>query len=717
MNSSEARRKKRNAAAAEKAKAIPQQETAGDQKPATGSAVRTAVICVILAAATLLTYQGVRHNEFLSYDDTDYVLQNRQVQHGLTKQSIAWAFTTTHASNWHPLTWISHMIDWQLYGSNPAGHHMTSVLLHTANAVLLFLLLLYMTGFMWRSAMVAFLFALHPLHAESVAWIAERKDVLCAFFWFLTTIAYVWYARRTSWKRFGWVIVGFAGALLSKPMAVTLPFTLLLLDYWPLRRKGLYGRITLQNGTLRQWASVWGRLCIEKWPFFAMTVVSSIVTFFAQKAGGAVSQLQVLPLWTRLCNSAMSYWRYILKMFWPDPLMTYYHHESRHIVIPLAIMLILLLALLTAGLWFIRKKRPYAITGWLWYLGTLVPVIGIVQVGVQAMAERYTYLPLIGLFIAIVWCTADSAGRLPKIKPVIQIVAVIAIAAMAVRTHAQVVTVWKNTVTLFSHVLQNDPRGEFPNLSLGAAYMRQGKLAEAQQYFERALSYNPLGPQTLSYYAFCLMQTRNLVAAGQSLERAKRVAPNNRDVIANMAEWCLLSGRPAEAEEYCRKVIAASPDFITARFYLADALQAQNRLTEAAQEYREILAIEPDNTDAINNLGILYGKQGMSDEAIQQFKRSLAVKPGQALAHSNIGRVLMEKNRVAEAVQEFTEALRFDSANAVAHNNLGVALFQQADYEGAVRHFAQAVRLDTAYADAGRNLALAQARINAGKTK
>lgn len=714
MTSSESRRKRRIAAMGTKAAAAQkQQQTAIDQKPPAGrSTARIIIISLVLAAATLLTYQSVRHNEFLSYDDTDYVLQNRQVQHGLNRQSIAWAFTTLHASNWHPLTWISHMIDWQLYGKRPAGHHMTSVMLHTINAIFLFLLLLYMTGFMWRSAMVAFLFALHPLHAESVAWIAERKDVLCTFFWFLTTIAYVRYARGNGWKRFAWVIIGFAGAIMSKPMAVTLPFTLLLLDYWPMRR------IALQNGTLRQWAAAWGRLCVEKWPLFAMTVVSSCITFVAQKSGGAVTQLEALPLWMRLCNSGMSYWRYIVKMFWPDPLMTYYHHELQHIVIPLAIMLILLLVLLTAGFGFVRRKRPYAVTGWLWYLGTLVPVIGIVQVGVQAMAERYTYIPLIGLFIAVVWGIADIGVRLPKIKPAVFTVAVFALAAMAIRTHAQVTTVWKNTITLFSNVLEIDPRGEFPNLSLGAAYMRQEKLDEAKRYFERALSYNPSGPQTLSYYAFCLMQTKNFSAAVQSLERAIRVAPDNRDVLVNMAEWCLLSGqRPAEAEGYCRKVIAAWPDFTIARFYLADALQAQNRLTEAMQVYQEILVIEPDNSEALNNVGILYGKQGKGDEALRQFKRALVVKPDQALAHTNIGRVFMEKNQVAEAVREFTEALRFDSANAVAHNNLGVALFQQADYEGAVRHFAQAVRLDTAYPDAGRNLALAQAKMKSAKQK
>ncbi|MGD0521766.1 MAG: hypothetical protein ABSA48_10970, partial [Terracidiphilus sp.] len=282
--------------------------------PATHKPWQIAVVCLVLAVVTVVAFRGVRSNDFVTFDDTSYVLENRQVQQGVTMQSVAWAFTTFYASNWHPLTWISHMVDWSVYGNGPGGHHITNVCLHAANSILLFLLLMYMTGFLGRSAMVAFLFALHPAHVESVAWISERKDVLCAFFWFATLLAYAWYLRKPSWKRYTCLVCGFACALMSKPMAVTLPFTLLLLDYWPLRR------ITFTPETRAHWFSSFWKLCVEKWPLFIMAVLSSVITFFAQRAGGMVIELQSLPLWERICNAAISYWRYVRIMFWPDPL-------------------------------------------------------------------------------------------------------------------------------------------------------------------------------------------------------------------------------------------------------------------------------------------------------------------------------------------------------------------------------------------------------------
>src|SRR5208283_1664548 len=409
---------------------------------ATNAPWRIAAVCLVLAVATVFSFWGVRNNDFLTYDDDHYVLENRQVQQGVTMQSIAWAFTTFHVANWHPLTWISHMVDWSFYGRNPCGHHITNVCLHTANAVLLFLLLLYMTGFLWRAAVVAFLFALHPAHVESVAWIAERKDVLCAFFWFATLLAYAWYLRRPSWKRFAWIVCGFACALMSKPMVVTLPFTLLLLDYWPLRR------IKFARETRLLWLSSLWKLCVDKWPLFILAAISSVITIFAQKAGGAVAELQVLPLWERICNAAISYCRYALIMLCPDPLRVFYFHERNNIVVSSAVLSAIALFLVTAFCWHLRENRSYCLFGWLWFLGTLVPVIGIVQVGDQAMAERYTYVPYIGLFIAVVWLVSDAAAKSPKIRVATQLLAATAIVACAVKTEAQV-KVWKDMITLF----------------------------------------------------------------------------------------------------------------------------------------------------------------------------------------------------------------------------------------------------------------------------
>jgi tetratricopeptide (TPR) repeat protein len=594
------------------------------------------------------------------------------------------------------------MVDWQIYGNHPGGHHITNVILHTMNAILVFLLLMYMTGFMWRSAFVAALFALHPIHVESVAWVSERKDVLSTLFWLCTTLLYVWYTRKPSLIKMVAVAGAFAVGLMAKPMLVTLPCTLLLLDFWPLNRL----KTTPGISAVKKWTV----LLLEKWPLFLLVVASSVVTFIAQRAGGAVTKLDALPIPVRLANAAMSYIRYILKMLWPDPLSPYYYHEFKHINYMVAGGAALVLIAITILFWKLRTKKPYCITGWLWYLGTLIPVIGIVQVGIQAMAERYTYVPLLGIFIIMVWLYNDTVRKLPSKTVVSAITAVVLVIAMVAKTTAQV-GYWKNTVTLFSHAVDVDPRGEFPNLTLGAAYMRQNDLKTAHEYFCNALSYNPYGSLTLAYDAFCLMQMGNIAEAGVHLQRAMRVTPNDKDVLVNMAYYCINSGKPQDALAYCDRVSAIAPDLITADYYRADALQALGRFDEAVLVYRNIAVKQPDDADAFNNIGMVYGKQGRREEALTAFRQSLTIKPDQAQAHSNMGRVLMELNRVPEAVQEFSKALEYDKNNIAALNNLGVALFQQGNYAAAAAEFSDALRINPNYRDAAVNLQLAQSKM------
>jgi tetratricopeptide (TPR) repeat protein len=679
--------------------------------PATHKPWQIAVVCVVLVVVTVVAFRGVRSGDFLTCDDDYYVLENQYVQQGLNLHSIEWTFTTFHQGNWHPLTWISHMVDWKLYGNHPSGHHMTNLYFHAANAILLFLLLFYMTGFIGRAAIVASLFALHPAHVESVAWISERKDVLCAFFWFATLLVYAWYAREPSWKRFAWVVCGFACALLSKPMAVTLPFTLLLLDIWPLRR------ITFAPETRAHWLSSFWKLCVEKWLLFLMTAASCVVTFLAQRAGGAVTEFQTVPLWERFSNAAISYCRYMRITFWPDPLTAYYYYDVSNVNVIAAMLSFLALIFVTVLCWHLRKQRPYCLVGWLWFLGTLLPVIGIVQVGEQSMAERYTYVPLIGLFIAVVWLVGDAVAHSPKIRAVTQLLAVAVIAACAIKTDAQV-KVWRDSVSLFSHALAIDPRGAIPNLSLGVAYLRLERYAEAQEYLEQALDYDPSGPVVLADSALSLIQTndpRNLPLAGQRLEQALRASPDDPNVLSVMAQWSILMGRPRDGEMYSRKVIAARPDLVTSRLYLADALQAQNNFDEAAQECRYAIDLEPNNYLAHYDLGIILDRQGLKQEALKELRLSLAIKPDQALAYSKIGWILNGMNQFPEAVEEFTQALRIDPANTHAHNGLGMALFQLGDYDKAAEHFGDVVRIDPSDAGARRNLDVAQARIKTKK--
>jgi tetratricopeptide (TPR) repeat protein len=609
------------------------------------------------------------------------------------------------------------MVDWSLYGKNPASYHVTNLCLHTANAILLFLLLLYLTGYLARSAIVAFLFALHPAHVESVAWIAERKDVLCAFFWFAALLGYVWYARRPSWERLACVAFAFACGLLSKPMIVTLPFTLLLLDIWPLRR------ITFSAETRAQWVSSFWKLCLGKWPLFVMAGISSVITFMAQRAGGAVSQLQLLPLPERISNAAISCWSYVRLAFWPDPLTVYYYYDFNHISYLAAGLAVVALIAVTAVCWHFRKDKPYCLVGWLWFLGTLAPVIGIVQVGEQSMAERYTYVPLIGLFIAVVWLIGDAVANSPKMKVAAQVLAVVVIAACAVKTDAQV-KVWKDTVTLFTHALAIDERGALPNASLGAAYVRLGKFAEAQPYLERAIAYKSSGALILSFSAFSMMQNmiqthdmRNMPLAGERLEKALRGAPDSPNVLADIALWSIMADKPQDAEMYSRKAIAAQPDLIRARNYLADSLMAQNKLDEAVQEYRKILDLDPENGEAHNYLGMIYIKLGLQQEAIKEFRLSLAIYPAQAMPHTQLAKIYMEAHQLPEAVAELEQAVRYDPGNANAHNGLGVALAQMGNYEKAFEQFSDAVRINPADQGARMNLALVQSKMNSGGGK
>jgi tetratricopeptide (TPR) repeat protein len=678
--------------------------------PAANKPWQITAVCVVLVLVTLVAYHGVRNNDFVDYDDHSYVVENPHIQQGFTTASIEWAFTTFDQSNWHPFTWLSHMVDWSLYGNSPLGHHMTNVVLHTANSILLFLLLFYMTGYLGRSAVVAFLFALHPAHVESVAWISERKDVLCAFFFLTALLAYVWYVRRPSWKRYASVVIAFAFALMSKPMAVTLPFTLLLLDIWPLRR------IIFTPETRAHWLPSFWKLCVEKWPLFMMSVLSSVITFIAQHAGHSISALDALPLWVRILNAAISYCRYIRIMVWPYSLRAYYYYNPNHTSVIAAVLSAIALILVTALCWHYRKAKPYCLAGWLWFLGTLVPVIGIVQVGEQAMAERYTYIPFIGLFIAMVWLIGDAVANSPKIKLVTQLLVVAVLAACAVKTNAQV-KVWKDTVTLFSHVLQIDLRGDIPNSSMGLAYAKLGRFAEAQQYFERALVYHPFDSLTLSYSAYCIMQTvmqthdpSYLPLAGQRLELALRMDPEDRNALADRSLWFTLMGRPKDAETYSRKALAVRPDNISARLYLADALRAQDKLEQAVQEYRQVIALDPDNYSAYNNLGIIYDRQGFKREALKEFRLSLAFKPDQAMPHYKIGKILTEMNQFRDAVDELTQAVRLDPGSANAHNGLGVALFQLGDHEKAVEQFNDAIQIDPTFAEVRRNLDIAQAQ-------
>ena len=516
----------------------------------------TFLLVLILVSAVLAVFGGVCKNEFINLDDPDYVTANEHVQKGLTHESIRWAFTTYDASNWHPLTWLSLMLDYQLLGPSAGGFHLTNLLFHTANTVLLFFVLWKMTGYFWRSWFVALLFGIHPLHVESVAWVAERKDVLSTLFWFLTMYAYCWYVQRGGWLRYLLTIFVFGLGLMAKPMLVTLPFVLLLVDYWPFRRFEFFSGV---GGSGRQI----GRLVIEKIPLFVLSGVSIYITLVAQRIGGAVISFKKLDIWWRVSNAIVSYAIYILKTFVPVRLAVFYPNMSPP---GLAEMVgaVLLLVWISIAVALGARRRGYLVTGWLWYLGTLVPVLGLVQVGAQAYADRYTYVPLIGLFIIIGWLVPDilSGWRYKRIAIGLGMCAVAA--AMGVVTTKQV-RHWRDTVRLFEHTASVTKDNCVAHNCLANGYGELGQYdkciehgLEAIRFFPRydAAHYN-LG---MGYY-----NKGELENAIEHWQEALRLKPDYKEANFNIGVTYVILGEYKKAIEYFEKELAVNAEHKRAR--------------------------------------------------------------------------------------------------------------------------------------------------------
>ncbi|HZT81840.1 MAG TPA: tetratricopeptide repeat protein [Gemmataceae bacterium] len=609
-----------------------------------------------LALLTAAAFGRSVGHDFSNYDDGDYVFENAHVQHGLNAADLAWAFTSTHAANWHPLTWLSLQLDNQLFGMRPGGYHLTNVLLHVANVVLLFLALLRLTGAAWRSAMAAALFAVHPLHVESVAWISERKDVLSTLFWMLTLLAYAGYAERPGVGRYLLVLLPFALGLMAKPMLVTLPCVLLLLDWWPLRRLQAPSPPTplLPGGGegpggegLSPRALAWGLL--EKLPLFALTALSCGITVVAQR--GAMVPGAALPFRFRVYNAALAYVGYLGKTLWPTDLACFYPYPRAWHTLPVLAAGLLLLAV-TAGAVLLARRRPYLLTGWLWYLGTLVPVVGLVQVGVQAMADRYTYVPLIGIFLAVVWLAADLTAAWRVRRWLLPAVSAAVLAALAVRTWGQV-GYWYNGETLWAHALAVNPENPEAHVNVGSVCQRDGKLAEAERHFRAALGISPAYAE-----AHCRL--------GIVLE---------------------MQGRREEALRHYEAALQVNPAHPMAHQTLGMALEKQGKLDEAVAHYQAALRTKPGNALLHNNLGVVLGKQGKHAEAARHFRAALAINPRYAAAHNNLGGMLVKQGLPAQAEPHFLAALEVEPRNAAAHFNLAVALEQQGKTEEAIRRY------------------------------
>ena len=612
-----------------------------------------AVICVALVALAMITFRGVLDAEFISYDDQGYVVANPNIQQGINSHSLAWAFRSFDASNWHPLTWISHMVDWELYGFGATGHHLTNLLLHGANGVLLFLFLRLATGGRWRSAFVAALFLCHPLHVESVAWVAERKDVLSTFFGLSAMIFYVRYTQGKRRSQFFFSLVCFALSLMAKGMFVTLPFLLLLLDFWPLQR------------TFAQ--KNWRRLFLEKLPFVLLSVGCSFLTLLAQRS--EVANLYALPFGARFANAAVVYVLYLVKTAWPEKLAVFYPYSGHWptLVVLGALLLVTIISVIAIAK---RRTTPWFGVGWFWYLGTLVPVIGVIQVGFQSMADRYTYFPLVGIFMVVAWSIPDRWLAQKQARVVVGASASVIVLVAASLAFVQV-GYWKNSELLFQHALKVTSKNYIAMNNYGTSLAQKGKLDEAVSYFRESI----------------------------------KIQPGNANAHFNLGGALYQQGKLQEAEEAFRGALKYQPTYTPARVWLGIVYSDQKRFSEAKQELQTALQKEPGNVQALINLGAVFESEGQTEQALLHYGKAISVSPQNPQAHFRAGKLLLQLNQTNEAAQELQIAAQLNPQDVASMYQLGLVAVKLNRPEDAARCFNEVLRLDP-------NNAEAKARLN-----
>jgi tetratricopeptide (TPR) repeat protein len=783
---------------------------------------QTIFICLLLSAVTLAVYWPVRHHEFVNYDDPDYVTDNAEIQGGISTAGLAWAFFNLHGKStyWHPLTWVSHMLDCQLFGLNPGPHHLVNVLFHMANTVLVFLLLNRMTGFVWRSAMVAALFGLHPLQVDTVAWVTERKNVLSTLFWLLTMLAYVRYVeerrknaecrmqnaagpshepesrltRRAS--RFTFHVSPyyllscclFALGLMCKPALVTLPFVLLLMDFWPLRRLewtrgteaggsspqpapksgGAQNEVPLrQSGRPAEVGSSGPRidsirwLILEKVPLLVLAAASCLATTAAHQ-GLRILRASNMPLEWRIENAVVSYVRYLGKTVWPEHLAVFYPHPGAWPAVAVTGSLLVLIVLCGLVLWQARRA-PYLVTGWLWFLGVLVPMIGIVQAGAQAMADRFAYVPLIGLFIMIVWGLADLTTGWAGRNKILTTTGLLALGGCVVLTSRQL-SYWENSVTLFEHTLrvtENNflahhnlgltlgrqgkyelasshfraslavyPDQPEPHYNRGLSLMALGKLAEAVEEYQATLQLNPSHRPARNNLAATLLLLGKLDEAAAQFSELARLEPSSPDYPCSLGGILLRQGKFADAETDFAEAVRRRPDFIPALAGLGQALSAQSKFTNAQPQFREVVRLRPASADAHANLGLCYARQRKLDEAVLEFQEQLRLQPD-AQAWYNLALARVMQGNLKEAAADYEQAVKLKPDWPIVLNDLAwiratAPRAELRDSTAAVRMAERACELsggqearffgtlDAAYAEAGR---FADAITTAEKTR
>lgn len=605
---------------------------------------KTIAFAAALFALVFISFSPVLSNDFVNFDDAAYLTTNTHVQSGLTSENVRWAFTTTTASNWHPLTWISHMLDCQIYGMRPWGHHLTSLLLHALSSALLFYLLNAITGSLWRSLIVAGLFGLHPLRVESVAWAAERKDVLSMLFFLLTLFAYRKYTTATSRSHriqtYLLALILYTLGLMSKPMLVSLPVLLFLIDFWPLAR--------FQTNPFKT-------LVIEKLPFAGLALVFCAVTIMAQQA--STQMVEQLTTAGRLENAFVSYARYVWKTIWPIHLAVFYPHPGSW---PVAITLLslLLVGCITAIALYLHKRCSAFTIGWLWFLVALVPTIGLIQVGRQSIADRYTYIPSIGFFIGLVWLATSVLAKSSLSHPAKLILAAVPILLCSGLTYRQS-GFWKNGVTLFNHAIAVTDKNYLAHCNLGTALNARGDTEGAIREYQIAL----------------------------------RLLPGDVNTRNSLGSFFLEHNRPDEAIEQFRIAIQYAPNFAEAHNNLGYALLKRGDLAAAIRELEAALKLNPKDYRVHVNLASAALASGQAAQAIDELKSAVVLEPGDIITRFSLGNLLFNVGRIDEAIEQFEAVLKLSSTNAEVHTNLGIALARKGRNDEAIAHFKEVLRL------------------------
>ncbi|HVO67135.1 MAG TPA: tetratricopeptide repeat protein [Syntrophales bacterium] len=731
---------------------------------------KTLTIYIFLTLATLAAFWQVNYCDFINYDDPKYVTKNIHIQDGVTMDGIWWAFTTGYAANWHPLTWLSHMLDFQLFGLTSGRHHLTNLLFHIANALLLFFVLHRMTKALWQSAFAAALFALHPLHVESVAWVAERKDVLSTFFWIVTMGAYCYYVERPSPQRYLYVLVFFTLGLMAKPMLVTLPIVLLLLDYWPLgrferntadqtvqeksgnralpdkQRVRLRRRDAIKlkekvhtdkSADIRYQLVLIRPLLWEKIPLFALSVISCIITYIAQQKGGAVRSFEAFPLSDRVSNAIVSYVVYIRDMFWPRNLAVFYPYYHEWKLWQILAALIILSAITFMVIRAARKLR-YLPIGWFWYVGTLIPVIGLVQVGAQARADRYTYIPMVGLFIMLAWGIPELLEKWSYRERVFIGLSTLTLSCLFMLTWTQV-GYWKNDFTLYNHALQVTEKNHVVSYNRGNAYAAVGDHKQAIADYDKAIEINPgiaivyynrgnayaaLGNKkqaiadydktieldldfAKAYYSRgnASMALRNQKQAIADYDNAIKINPNDAEAYINRGNSYMTLGNPKQAIADFDKAIEINPGIAKAYYNRGNAYVALGNQKQAIMDYDRAIKINPNDAEAYINRGNSNTALGDPKLAIADYDKAIGINPEIATAYYNRGNAYAALGNRKQSIVDYDKAIEINPEYAEAYVDRGNACAAVGSYYKSILDYNRAIEINPEYALAYYNRA------------